>query len=229
MRNQRAKRGEHVNGLHKPILVLLKWSSLWYYRAAMMTAKSPVVYRSQIRLERIKGPIRKAYLPAEPEPVTFGVHGDIAEHYKVSPAVVEPHATTLDYIVAATAGWLTGTFGGALEARQIDASYGRLLSETEGEIELEDGVLVIRRIHVQLILKATPADYETALRVHGFFADRCPVYRTLKSAIQITTELVLVPETDDLILGDQGQSGGWRTQRLAGDYRVVHLAMKFVF
>jgi len=63
-----------------------------------------VVYRSRVRIERVKGPIRRAYLPAEPAPVTFGVHGAIAEHYKVSPDVLEPHATTLDYIVAATAG-----------------------------------------------------------------------------------------------------------------------------
>ena len=38
------------------------------------------------------------------EPVIFGVHGAVAEHYKVPPAVLEPHATTLDYIVAAAAG-----------------------------------------------------------------------------------------------------------------------------
>jgi hypothetical protein len=63
-----------------------------------------VAYRSHVRLERIKGPLRKAYLPAEREPVTFGVHGAIAEHYKVSPEISEPHATTLDYIVAAAAG-----------------------------------------------------------------------------------------------------------------------------
>ena len=63
-----------------------------------------VVYRSHVRLERIKGPLRKAYLPAEREPVTFGVHGAVAEHYKVPPEVLEPHATTLDYIVAAAAG-----------------------------------------------------------------------------------------------------------------------------
>jgi hypothetical protein len=28
----------------------------------------------------------------------------VAEHYKVPPTVLEPHATTLDYIVAAAAG-----------------------------------------------------------------------------------------------------------------------------
>lgn len=63
-----------------------------------------VVYRSHVRIERVKGPVRRAFLPAEPAPVTFGVHGAIAEHYKVPPQVLEPHATTLDYIVAATAG-----------------------------------------------------------------------------------------------------------------------------
>lgn len=65
---------------------------------------SDVVYRSHVRVERVKGPLRKAYLPAEQEPVLFGTHGPVAEHYKVPPAVLEPHATTLDYIVAATAG-----------------------------------------------------------------------------------------------------------------------------
>jgi hypothetical protein len=65
---------------------------------------SPVVYRSQVRIERVKGPVRRAWLPAETKPVIFGVHGAVAEHYKVSPTVLEPHATTLDYVVAAAAG-----------------------------------------------------------------------------------------------------------------------------
>ena len=65
---------------------------------------SEVVYRSVVRIERVKGPLRKAYLPAEKEPAIFGVHGAVAEHYKVSPEVFEPHATTLDYVVAAAAG-----------------------------------------------------------------------------------------------------------------------------
>jgi hypothetical protein len=63
-----------------------------------------VVYTSRVRIERVKGPLRRAFLPAEKEPVLFGVHGAVAEHYKVPPAVLEPHATTLDYIVAAAAG-----------------------------------------------------------------------------------------------------------------------------
>jgi hypothetical protein len=63
-----------------------------------------VAYVSKVRIERLIGPARLAYLPAEPEPVRFGVHGAIARHYGVSPDVSEPHAATLDYVVAAAAG-----------------------------------------------------------------------------------------------------------------------------
>ena len=65
---------------------------------------SQIVYRSEVRIERVKGPLRRAWLPAEAKPVIFGVHGAVAEHYNVSPEVLEPHATTLDYVVAAAAG-----------------------------------------------------------------------------------------------------------------------------
>jgi uncharacterized OsmC-like protein len=59
-----------------------------------------------------------------------------------------------------------------------------------GEIEKEEGVLVIKRIHVRMNLMAPAAQRETAERVHGFYQDRCPVYRSLRAAIAITTELV---------------------------------------
>jgi uncharacterized OsmC-like protein len=62
-----------------------------------------------------------------------------------------------------------------------------------GEIELEDNVLVIRRIHVRLRLKSEESHREAAQRVHGFFADHCPIYRSLKAAIQISTELIFDP------------------------------------
>ncbi len=63
------------------------------------------------------------------------------------------------------------------------------MGEAVGEIELEGDVLVIRRIHLRLRLKAEEAHRETASRVHGIFADKCPVYRSLKAAITMTTEL----------------------------------------
>jgi len=64
----------------------------------------PVVYRSKVRIERERGPMRRAYLPAEQQPVIFGVHSEVAEHYNVSPDAYPPRATTLDYVVAAAGG-----------------------------------------------------------------------------------------------------------------------------
>jgi hypothetical protein len=63
-----------------------------------------VVYTSAVRIERVKGPLRRAYLPQEDEPTLFGVHSEVAEFYGVDPLIHEPHATTLDYVVAAAAG-----------------------------------------------------------------------------------------------------------------------------
>ena len=61
-----------------------------------------------------------------------------------------------------------------------------------GEVEKEDdGVIVIRRVHVIYRLKADEAERETIERVHDFHADKCPVYRTLKDSIEISTEYVL--------------------------------------
>ena len=63
-----------------------------------------VSYVSRVRIERLGGPQRLAYVPAESEPVVFGVHSEVAEHYGVRPEDYPPHATTLDYVVAAAGG-----------------------------------------------------------------------------------------------------------------------------
>ena len=90
---------------------------------------------------------------------------------------------------------MLGTFGGALEARQIDASNGKLTAEVTGEVEAEDGVLVIRRIHVAMRLEASEETKEKIERVHSIYAMNCPLYRTLHNAIQLTSafELAGVP------------------------------------
>jgi uncharacterized OsmC-like protein len=87
---------------------------------------------------------------------------------------------------------MVGTFGGALEARQVDASGGRLTAEAVGEVEAEDNVLVIRRIHVTLRLRAPEEVRETVERVHGLYAMRCPVYRSLHRAIEISSSYELI-------------------------------------
>ncbi len=64
-----------------------------------------IAYLSEVDLERVAGPLRVAQLPGEAKPVYFSTHGPVAKHYGVNPETLkETHATTLDYIVAATAG-----------------------------------------------------------------------------------------------------------------------------
>ena len=63
-----------------------------------------VAYVARVRVGPVGGRIRRAYLPAEEESVMFGVHSEVAEHYGVSPDEEEPHASTLDYMVAAAGG-----------------------------------------------------------------------------------------------------------------------------
>jgi hypothetical protein len=61
-------------------------------------------YVSRVRVVRERGPLRRAYLPQEPEPIVFGTHDEVREHYGTAPGLYPDHATTLDYVVAAAAG-----------------------------------------------------------------------------------------------------------------------------
>jgi len=51
---------------------------------------------------------------------------------------------------------------------------------------------VIRRIHVSMRLAAPPEARDTVERVHGIYAMRCPLYRTLRAAIELTSSYELV-------------------------------------
>src|SRR4029077_19547483 len=73
-----------------------------YWEGSMMTK---VVYTSKSTIERKRGPCRVSHLPGDSQPVAYSVHGAIAEHYKVDLAKLkESHASTIDYVISATAG-----------------------------------------------------------------------------------------------------------------------------
>ncbi len=92
---------------------------------------------------------------------------------------------------------MLGTFAGALDARKVNAKEGRLTCDVRGEVEDEGGVLLIRRVHVSFHLRAANPDEvrETVERVHGVYAQGCPVYRSLRPAFQITSSVDLAQET----------------------------------
>jgi uncharacterized OsmC-like protein len=148
-----------------------------------------VTYVSRVKVEPVEGKTRRAQIPGKEEPVLFGVHDEVAEHYGVSPDVEEPHPSTLDYLVAAAGGWLLGTFAGALAARQV--SFDNLYADAVREVETEDKVLVVKRIKQTFHLTADEKDRETIERVVDIYADGCPVARSIKDSIEITSELDL--------------------------------------
>lgn len=65
-----------------------------------------------------------------------------------------------------------------------------------GEIETEEKVLVLRRIHVRYTLQADASQRETIERVHEFHAKFCPIYRSICGSIDITTAFEIVPIED---------------------------------
>jgi uncharacterized OsmC-like protein len=86
---------------------------------------------------------------------------------------------------------MLGTFGGALDARKINAKEGRLTCDVRGEVENEGGVLVIKHVHVAHTLRAEDPEaiLEAVERVHTVYAQSCPVYRSLSPAFQITSSV----------------------------------------
>jgi uncharacterized OsmC-like protein len=65
-----------------------------------------------------------------------------------------------------------------------------LTAVAHGEVEAEDGVLVLKRIHVVFTLKEVAAEArEAADRAHAVYKERCPVYRSLHRSIEISSEL----------------------------------------
>ena len=59
-------------------------------------------------------------------------------------------------------------------------------------METEDGVLVLKRVHVRYRLALDPdADRDKVQRAFERHPEKCPVYRSIGSAVEITTELEL--------------------------------------
>jgi uncharacterized OsmC-like protein len=63
--------------------------------------------------------------------------------------------------------------------------------EATGEVELEDKVLVLKRIEVRYRLKIPEDKHEVAERVHEVHHRSCPVARSIGAAVDISTRLEL--------------------------------------
>lgn len=67
-----------------------------------------------------------------------------------------------------------------------------LVGEVTGEVEKDGRVLVLRRIHVIYKLRVPHDVRDKVERVLELHADRCPVARSIKGAIDVTTAVQYV-------------------------------------
>lgn len=58
-----------------------------------------------------------------------------------------------------------------------------------GDVEKDGDVLVLRRVHVKYKLRVPKEARDTVARVLEMHADKCPVARSIKGAIEVTTEV----------------------------------------
>jgi organic hydroperoxide reductase OsmC/OhrA len=70
-------------------------------------------------------------------------------------------------------------------------SSENLSAETMGEVEVERKVLVIKRIKQVFHVTVDEEDRETIERVLEVYADGCPVARSVKESIEISSDLDL--------------------------------------
>ena len=137
----------------------------------------------KIHREAKKKKIKRAQFEGFPDVVRMGLHGGVAEHFKIQPD--EPLPTTLDYVVAAIGGCMTGTVAGLLEARGVNADPDNLEVDAEGRIEEVDGKMLLTHVSLKYRLKV-PKDkrvsIEKALEHHE---DLCAVSASVRRGIAI--------------------------------------------
>jgi organic hydroperoxide reductase OsmC/OhrA len=80
---------------------------------------------------------------------------------------------------------MTGTLGGALEARGIPSYPDRLSSAVEGDIENVDGVMKITRIRVQYTIKIPAGKKEETQRALDVHERGCPAAMSVNGCIAI--------------------------------------------
>jgi uncharacterized OsmC-like protein len=150
------------------------------------------ISKVKIHREPGKDKIKRAEFEGFPGVTRMGVNGGVAEFFKVQPS--EPLPSTLDYVVAAVGGCLTGTLAGALEGRGIATSPEHLETVAEGRMEEIDGKLLLTHIVVTYRIKTTKAQRAAAERALEHHAERCPVSESVKRGITVEWRSEIVEE-----------------------------------
>ncbi len=137
----------------------------------------------KIHKEAGNNKVKRIQFEGFPGVARMGVHGGIAEFFKVAPE--EPLPSTLDYIVAAVGGCLTGTLAGRRSGAGIRADPEKLETLAEGRIEEIDGKLLLTHVTVRYRIKVPKELRESAERALEHHESRCPVSESVKRGITV--------------------------------------------
>jgi uncharacterized OsmC-like protein len=161
--------------------------------------------KAKVHKEPGKDKIKRAQFDGFPDVVRMGVHGGVADYFKVKPG--EPRPSTLDYVVAAIGGCMTGTVAGALEARGISAAPENLEVFAEGRIEEVDGKMLLTGVSLRYKLKVPKdkrASVERALEHHESL---CAVSESVRRGIAVEWQADIEEEpASDSMAGVQANS-----------------------
>jgi uncharacterized OsmC-like protein len=146
-------------------------------------AKVLQVSKVNVVKEPGKNKIKRAQIEGFPEVIRMGVHGGIADFFKLS--ITEPVASTLDYIVAAVGGCMTGTVAGALEARGVSADPSKLKVEAVGQIEDVDGKMILTGIKLHYTLKVPKDKRATVERALEHHEGLCAASESVRRGITV--------------------------------------------
>lgn len=150
------------------------------------------VSKVKVHKEPCHNKVKRIQIEGWPDVTRMGVNGGIAEFFKVSPD--EPLPSTLDYLVAAIGGCMTGTIGGALEGRGLAAGPEHLETHTEGILEDVGGKLLLTHVTVSYRIKVPKEKRAAAERALEFHGDRCPVSESVKRGITVEWKSEIVEE-----------------------------------
>jgi uncharacterized OsmC-like protein len=157
-------------------------------------AKVLQVSKVKIEKEAGKNKIKKAKFEGFPDTVRMGVHGGIADFFKLS--ITEPMPSTLDYIVAAVGGCMTGTVAGALEARGVSADPSKLSVEAVGQIEDVDGKMILTGIRLHYTVKVPKEKRATVERALEHHEGLCAASESVRRGIKVEWDSKIEEETE---------------------------------
>jgi uncharacterized OsmC-like protein len=161
-----------------------------------------LIHTSKVKIHKEPGKskIKRAEIEGFPGALRMGVHGGVAQYFKLSPD--EPMASTLDYIVAAVGSCMTGTVAGALEARGVRADPEKLQVEAEGKIEDIDGKMILTGIKLRYRLKVPADKRATVERALEHHEGLCAASESVRRGITVEWESEIEEEAE----GDASQT-----------------------